>query len=490
MQMQTDLQSQIMTLEEAVTKLQESIQSQSSHEKVSATSGDLSMNNLQRHGITLVKEARKIHKQASVVSAARSTVWEGSDRSSLPSVGLSESQHSTLHGRIENWRTDAVIQEEIDDKVSETKDTNISSKVSIFSSNNASSSMVTYGDLDSDTEDELDWEVLQNLVKKANHFYDLGLFSEAEKGFRDTLRLSQSLGISKKAEFDISAASLKLARSCLQQQKLRESEAILLELLDKSASNKAQRELRLDAYYTLSELYLLTREHAKAKAYCKKSVAGRRKLLGHDDKSVYDAIHMLVFICIIKGEKHEADALSELLPQQLRANQWLSLTALQAKYDSALPPKDSDNSQIPFPRTRSELPTEYEATRARRGARNGGPWGILGDPASNEMQYTHRQAEKLEGRPLSDQVSSKTALVTSSSQEKISIYDKEAEPRLKLTKSMPNFLQDQTTEDYNLTNPSVPQLPSSPLRVHRTSSDASSEPDTGQSSSSSIVFLR
>ena len=475
MQMQTDLQLQIMTLEESVTKLQDVIQSQSDDNKELVRNEELSTVNLQ--ALALVKEAKWVHKQASIVSAARSTVWEGSDRSSLPSIGLSESHYSVLRGRIENWRTDAVIPEDTDDKTSETKDTNTSSAISIFSNNNGPSTPITRDELDSDTEDELDWEVLQNLVRKANHFYDLGLFSEAEKGFRDTLRLSQSLGISKKAEFDISQSSLKLARSCLQQQKLRESEAILLELLDKSASTKAQRELRLDAYYTLSELYLLTRELAKAKAYCKKSVAGRRKLLGHDDKSVYDAIHMLVFICIVTGEKHEADALSELLPQQLRANQWLSLTALQAKYDSALQTKSQDNSQLPSPKIRTELPTGYEEARARRGARNGGNW----TKASSEATLTEtEQVESPKGQQSRHENLQNKAIKPSTSQDKMDPEERGQESRLRLARSTPN-LRDQIIDDGS-NDPASPSLPvpsSSSVQAHHSDSETGSNIESG-----------
>ena len=345
MQLQNNLGPQIVILEESLAKLEAIVISSAAARNDAPARPE---SNIQLSAVSLVKEAKRIHSHASEVSATRSTFWTGSDRFSSPSFGIPEAQTIMLRGQIENWRTAAGPKRSDTDVYAGIEDASDSVVSSLFSSAETGETTMTHIDqmesIDSDAEEELDWEILQNLLTNANHFYELKLYAQAEDVFRGALKLSKSLVKSKQAQANLGEAALKLARTCLQQQKLDDSESILLNLIKISSPTEDNSSLVLEASYTLSELYLRKGDAVKAKKYCKRTVAGRRKLFGKENRSTHDAVQLYIFICHKSGETHEADAWSALLPEELREQQWLSLAAFPGS-PSSEKPKDQKADQ-------------------------------------------------------------------------------------------------------------------------------------------------
>ena len=331
MQLQENLAPQIATLDASVAKLQASIESQTYPNPVLNEASNNGYNLPSRYitSLQLKEVAQKVRTDASVVSAARSTIWGGSERASRPNSMFGEQRTSVLHTNVENWLSrpesstvswgDMPGEKKAEDEGSIA--TSESFLPSIFSHDNsgATEETLTNGEeTELHLDDELDYELSQRLLIKACKYYDLGLYDDAESVFREAFKQISSVHHSRLAQFNITEASLKLARACLHQQKMNECEVILLDILRDHSADIGKTSLILDTCFTLSELHLRRGNFPMAKDYCKRTVRGRRKLYGTDNKGCFEAIQMLVYICTRSGERHEADAWSEMLPSEQR----------------------------------------------------------------------------------------------------------------------------------------------------------------------------
>ena len=358
MQLQENLAPQIATLDASVTELQASIEFQTGLKPRLHEGLDDGNSLPSRYFVSLqLKEAaQKVRIDASVVSAARSTIWGGSERSSRPNSGLREQATSILRNNVETWLSrpeQSVFAEEhtLEEKKVEYEgsiSTSESFLPSVSSNDNppaADVSLITM-ETESNLDDELDYELSQRLLVKAGKLYDMSLFEDAESVFREAFKQISSIHHSRRTQFNIAEASLHLARACFHQQKIDECEVILLDILHENYTDNTRASLTLDACFTLSELHLRRGNFSTAKLYCKKTVRGRRKLLGTESRGCYEAIQMLVYICTRSGERHEADAWSEMLPPEQRG--YFPLSSATFKDDSYMPHSPASTPGVPI----------------------------------------------------------------------------------------------------------------------------------------------
>ena len=272
-QLQENLAPQILSLGESIAKLQSSIDSKSSNPTVPHKDQviQLSQNESNYIALRLKSAAETVHSSASVVSAARSNVWSGSmrDRPMTSEWGKSQSH---------------IAEQE---------------------------------NIDSDAEGELEYELIQELIAKANKALDESPFPEAQSLYLRALDKSKGIGLVKRQKLNLDLASLHIARAYYFQAEYGLSIAILLNLVQECSLDKEHATIILDASYTLGEIYLREKEYGKAETHCKWTIVGRRRLLGKESPAKYEATALLVAIYKAEGDSNEASLRSEMLPQRV-----------------------------------------------------------------------------------------------------------------------------------------------------------------------------
>ena len=361
MQMQDSLAPQIVTLAEAMAKLQASIDVQSSLQtkpvmastnfdsvKVNAGIQDTTIQTLaittgskstkgNPLGIKSVDEsistaqrlnevAAKVHSNASVISNARSTVWGGSERLFTVGSEWGEPLSPTVRETIEKWLSQP-RHDDIAENHNNSKLVSGTLEASVSSCGKTSSSKSKDTELDdphseSDDDDKLEYSVVRKLLTKADAYYNHGQFEEAENIYRYVCKRSKAFSVTKRTMLLLKTASLQLACACFQQRKLNAAKTILLELVQECSIDDNHAYLILEASYVLGQVFVLQGDYKNAELHCKRTVLGRWRLLGKDNKETHAAIQLLVLTYSSgfspKEWRYDAEAWSEMLPPELR----------------------------------------------------------------------------------------------------------------------------------------------------------------------------
>ncbi|MCJ1387796.1 hypothetical protein MMC18_000639 [Xylographa bjoerkii] len=272
----------------------------------------------------LKEAAAKVHSNASVISNARSTVWGGSERIFTSGSEWGEPLSLAARGNIEKWlsqpRTnDIAEQDDNSNSASGTLET------SIFSRDNISSgrSRETESDeLDSDAEGELEADILHKLLTRANIKFEEGASAEAESIYRHALNRSKSISFTRKTMLDLKHAEYRLACACFQQKNLVDAKNLLFDLVHECSLDSKHAYFILESSYVLAQIFLLEGDFVNAEMHCKRTVVGRRRLLGKDASKTYAAIQLLVVIyssnIAPKEVKYEAEVWRDMLPPDIR----------------------------------------------------------------------------------------------------------------------------------------------------------------------------
>ncbi|MCJ1384831.1 hypothetical protein MMC17_007949 [Xylographa soralifera] len=272
----------------------------------------------------LKEAAVKVHSNASAISNARSTVWGGSEHVLTSGSEWGEPLYLTTRGNIEKWlsqpRTNCIA--EGDDN------SNLASgtlETSIFSHNDISSSRskeTESDELDSDAEGELEADIVGKLLARANIIYEERAFAEAETIYRHALDRSKSISFTRKTMLNLKHAVYQLACACFQQKKLEDAKNLLLDLVKEHSLDSKHAYLILQASYVLGQIFVLERDFENAEMHCKRTVVGRRRLLGKDAEETYAAIKLLVVVYSSKFApkqvKYDAEVWRDMLPPDIR----------------------------------------------------------------------------------------------------------------------------------------------------------------------------
>ncbi|MCJ1400588.1 cytoskeletal protein binding protein [Xylographa trunciseda] len=272
----------------------------------------------------LNEAAVKVHSNASIISNARSTVWGGSERVFTSGSEWGEPLSPTAHGNIEKW----LSQPRTNDITEEDDESNLASgtlETSIFSQDKISSSRskdTESDEFDSDAEGELEADIVQKLLTRANVRYEAGAYAEAEDIYRHALNRSKSISFTRKTMLNLKHVVYQLARACFQQKKLDDARKLLLDLVQECSLDSKHAYLILEASYVLAQIFVFEGDFENAEIHCKRTVVGRRRLLGKDAKETFAAIQLLVVIYSSefapKEVKYEAEVWRDMLPPQFR----------------------------------------------------------------------------------------------------------------------------------------------------------------------------
>ena len=328
MQMQSGLAVQIDTLGGMLSKMQAMIDQQPSTPQALVPPEEIVVeqfwNDEQGSRKKLKEVGEKVRSNASLISAARSTVWGGSERNSVYSTTgseLGEQLSYAAQHNIETWLTQPKLAA-ITESDSSSEGSTSAPNESIFSKQSGSAPTTNtkiseIEELDSDGEGRLEFEILQKLLAKGKRLYDNGKYPEAETTLRRSLKRSTSLSPSLRSLLDLKSPKLLLARSCFSQQKFDEAQSLLVGLTQELAIDDSHAALILDASFSLSEVFLHKQDFGNAEIYCKRTIVGRGRVNGKIHESYHDAIRLLTRIYISKGDEDEADAWSEMLPKTI-----------------------------------------------------------------------------------------------------------------------------------------------------------------------------
>ena len=180
MKMQESLGSKINGLGDRIAQLQISIEQrpENTEAREDQSVGDKLGSSSSASSMLLKEAAEKLRSNASVVFAARSTQWGGSERYSVMGEPLSSAGRNEIERWISLRRSETIKQ---DQERSETETPTIT-EPSVFSRNTQviTSSEVTEPDnLESDSEGEIDFELSERLISKADRLYSQSQYLEA-----------------------------------------------------------------------------------------------------------------------------------------------------------------------------------------------------------------------------------------------------------------------------------------------------------------------
>ena len=297
--------------------------------------------------VRLKEAAKRIYSNASVVSATRSTQWGGSERYSVMGSVMGEPLSDGSRNEIERWiamrRSETIKQEMVRSPTPTTTDPS-----SVFSRNDLAmggSEIIESEQQESDSEDEIDFEVSKKLLDKANKFFNDQKFNEAAGYFERGLKRSKNLRVERRAKLALEQVNLRLARCFLHTSEPERSKALLLKLTSSHPTTAVDSSIVLEATFVLSELYFRILQFDDAEAQCRKALKGRRLVFGRGSSPYNEALFHLVTIYMAKEEPEEAQAVADLLPDGMRdaaldpAKSWNDMTKVEPTKSTNAPEK-------------------------------------------------------------------------------------------------------------------------------------------------------
>lgn len=171
-------------------------------------------------------------------------------------------------------------------------------------------SLADVGD-SSDSDDDLEQALAQELITMGNEMFGRSNYEEAERYYRDGLR--HDSGISRMdGSLDLEDTRLKLAVCCFHQEKLEEAELMLLILAKNQMSS---RNRSLQAYHYLAQVYLCLYDFESALEYCSLALKGRKWLYGKHEGPYQSSLQLLSLLYHANGDLVAGNAYAKRLAE-------------------------------------------------------------------------------------------------------------------------------------------------------------------------------
>ncbi|CAJ0551398.1 Ff.00g113280.m01.CDS01 [Fusarium sp. VM40] len=260
------LKSQVRRVEVAL----QTSSSTDSGDSVAREEDDRMLHNLRQ----FVQVAESFHSSASTIvrDGPRSTIWGGS----ILGVPLTEAQKS----RIEGWIRPPVHEEP-------------------YTPTDSGSQS------DTDNEAELARRIEELAVQNDKN----GDYARAEQFYRSAIEHCEA---SSRPPRDLKTMRVRLAYSCMQQEKWTEAEEIIAPIAFEKKTND------LLVYHSMHALAIENLDALKlqeAEKYCKRALWGKRKVLGRDHSSCWESLALLASICMARNMIVEAEAHRSFIPR-------------------------------------------------------------------------------------------------------------------------------------------------------------------------------
>ena len=312
-----ELKPQLLELKESLAKI-ELNQSNQKHNRLPLTSAEQ----------TTFVTTENLRRSAEKVLSSASTIYSGTDTGGT----IFDFRYSSEHGEPLNQARRDGIQRWISRPITETeeedfliKDSNpsetlsnpptpISSGIKQSTRSGVTSADTFNSNPDSDSDAEVDVELVQKFVDKARKHYAQQCFSQAEAWFHKSLQHAEKLSWRRQESLGVTLVRLQYASCCFQQQKMVEAKAALLLLIKARTFGDGDRVHVLQASHLLAHLYLRSQHFDKAIEHCRKAMIGRRRILGKGHPSHYETLSLMSAIYKCRGDFMEAETYNDMIP--------------------------------------------------------------------------------------------------------------------------------------------------------------------------------
>lgn len=276
-------------------------------------------------GDRLKKSAEAILSSAGSVLETQSN-WFGSRRGDTTGSELGKPLSDENFSKIESWIPEPAVEEETleDMESSEYRSASRSSK--IRSSFSPPTTVESAGKMEHernleqvsannvDSEDTFEYELVQQFLIQGQEKYGLGNFRDSEMIFRRGLQHAEKLSNTQRDRLELKNIQYKIGICYFKQNRLGESQEMLLPLTEGALTGPRDITIRLEASHTLAEVFLARRQFEDARAYCEKSMNGRRQHEGKEHPEYFKSMILLGSIYKSQGDLVTAAVIAELLP--------------------------------------------------------------------------------------------------------------------------------------------------------------------------------
>jgi hypothetical protein len=179
----------------------------------------------------------------------------------------------------------------------------------------------TASDLFQDSsEDELDFSVTQNIFRRANAKYVAKDFAGARELIASGLTQARRLSSQDKKSLQIREMQLKLAFYYFRERSFNIAQDFFLNITKNTVDDTAALTRVLHAMHGLAKLNLQMRNYEAAVNHCRQAMRGRRRArsIGKTHPDYFASLRLLALIMWAKGNKTEAEAHANLLPEAQR----------------------------------------------------------------------------------------------------------------------------------------------------------------------------
>ncbi|KAL9051191.1 MAG: hypothetical protein Q9162_006169 [Coniocarpon cinnabarinum] len=183
-------------------------------------------------------------------------------------------------------------------------------------------------EIDSDSDEKLQSELVDNLVRKGNASYKQQDFGRAHQYFKDSLKEAKELPVRLRNRSNLEDARLKLATCYIYSGEIGQAEASLRAIADdhhrksireSDQLNDDQQASRLcEASYLLAVVLYRLGEFVEARSYCRKSIIGRQRTVGKRHTTVYQSYLLMVQIYEAEENSSVASIFQEWIPDSVR----------------------------------------------------------------------------------------------------------------------------------------------------------------------------
>ncbi|KAE9967586.1 hypothetical protein EG327_011384 [Venturia inaequalis] len=247
---------------------------------------------ISNHLKNLARDAESLRSSASTaIEGDRSTIWGGSV--------LGDQLSNDQYRDIRNWIPPPIEEESLEGKS--------------IGSGPISDDHTARADSDSDSESDPEQELVEMFEKRGLQKLADKEYEQAEKFLCKAISLRKP---SSKTTTSLEHIKANLADCYCQQAKWEDADRLLSELSD--SRNKLDI-LALHSLHAVSHVYFGKANLDAADRTCRKSLLGKKKLLGKTHESYYLTLLLLACICDAKGDEVQGDGWRHFLPASLES---------------------------------------------------------------------------------------------------------------------------------------------------------------------------